>query len=74
MAAPPPFAPITVNRYLIQKDQDRQMVKNPIVRHRTDGALVRVSSPVYGGVQDTSDRLARDIQAMDPLLGDYLPE
>ena len=93
---PPPFAPITVNRYLIQKDQNRQivfywyqsqgraiagemaarvaMVKNSIVRHRTDGALVRVSSPVYGSVQDTSDRLVRYIQAMYPLLGDYLPE
>lgn len=93
---PPPFAPITVNRYLIQKDQDRQMVfywyqsqgraiagemaarvemvKTSIVRHRTDGALVRVSSPVYGGVQDTSDRLVRYIQAMYPLLGDYLPD
>jgi EpsI family protein len=93
---PPPFVPITVNRYLIQKDQDRQivfywyqsqgravageiaakvaMVKNSIVRHRTDGALVRVSSPVYGSVQDTSARLVRYIQAMYPFLGDYLPD
>jgi EpsI family protein len=93
---PPPFAPITVNRYLIQKDQDRQlvfywyqsqgraiageiaarveMIKNSIVGHRTDGALVRVSSPVYGGVQETSYRLVSYIQAMYPLLGGYLPE
>ena len=65
---PQPLAPITVNRYLIQKDHDQllvfywyqsqgkatasevaakvQMVRDSIVRHRTDGALVRVSSPV----------------------------
>jgi EpsI family protein len=93
---PPPLAPITVNRYLIQKDQDQQlvfywyqsqgkaiaremaarmqMVKDSIVRHRTDGALVRVSSPVYGSVQDTSDLLVSYIQAMYPALGDYLPD
>jgi EpsI family protein len=90
------FAPITVNRYLIQKDQDQQivfywyqsqgraiagevaarveMVKNSIMRHRTDGALVRVSSPVYGNVQDSSDRLVRYIQALYPVLGNYLPD
>ena len=92
---PRPFAPITVNRYLIQKDQDQQvvfywyqsqgraiagetaarleMVKSSIVRHRTDGALVRVSSPVYGSLQDASDRVTNYIQAMYPILGDYLP-
>jgi|SRR5215813_2670172 len=91
-----PFAPITVNRYLIQKDRDQQvvfywyqsqgkvmagemearlqMVKGSIVRHRTDGALVRISSPVYGDVQQTSNRLIRYIQAMYPLLGEYLPD
>ena len=93
---PLPLAPITVNRFLIQKDRDQQvvfywyqsqgkaiagelparleMIKNSIVRHRTDGALVRVSSPVYGGVQQTSDRLVKYIQAMYPLLGEYLPD
>jgi EpsI family protein len=93
---PSPFAPITVNRYLIQKDQDRQivyywyqsqgraiagemaarveMVKNSITRRRTDGALVRVSGPVYGSVKETSDLLIKYIQAMYPILGDYLPD
>lgn len=51
-----------------------QLVKNSIVRHRTDGALVRISSPVYGSVQDTSDRLVRYVQAMYPALGGYLPD
>jgi len=93
---PRPLAPITVNRYLIQKDRDQQivfywyqsqgkaiagemaarvqMVKDSILRHRTDGALVRVSSAVYGNVQDTSDRLEKYIQAVYPLLSEYLPE
>lgn len=91
-----PFAPITVNRYLIQKDRDQQVVfywyqsqgkatagelaarvelmKNSIMHHRTDGALVRVSSSVYGSVQETSGRLVSYIQAMYPILGDYLPD
>jgi len=87
---------ITVNRYLIQKDRDQQvvlywyqsqgraiagelaarvqLVRNSIARHRTDGALVRISSPVYGSVQETSDRLVKYVQAMYPALGDYLPD
>ena len=93
---PRPLAPITVTRYLIQKDRDQQivfywyqsqgkaiagevaarvqMVRGSILRHRTDGALVRVSSAVYGSVQDTSDRLERYIQFMYPLLSEYLPD
>jgi EpsI family protein len=96
IALPQSLAPITVTRYLIQKDRDQQvvfywyqsqgqaiagelaarvaMMKNSIVRHRTDGALVRVSSPVYGGVQETSDRLVGYIQALYPILGEYLPD
>jgi len=92
----PPLAPITVTRFLIQKDRDQQvvfywyqsqgkaiagefparveMIKNSIVRHRTDGALVRIMSPVSGSTQETSDRLVRYIQAMYPMLGAYLPD
>jgi len=93
---PQPFAPIIVNRYVIQKERDQQLVfywyqsqgnatagelaarlemmKNSIVRHRTDGALVRVSTPVYGSVQETSNRVISYIQAMYPVLGEYLPD
>jgi EpsI family protein len=93
---PHPLAPITVNRYLIQRDRDQQivfywyqsqgkaiagemaarvqMVKDSILRHRTDGALVRVSSAVYGSIQDTSARLEAYIQVMYPLLSEYLPD
>ena len=91
-----PFVPITVNRYLLQKDRDQLVVfywyqsqgkavagelaakmataKNSIFRRRTDGALVRVSSPIYGNVEQTSDLLVRYVQALYPVLGEYLPD
>lgn len=89
-------APIEVNRYLIQKDRDQQvvlywyqsqgkavagelaakieMVRSAITRNRTDGALVRVSAPVSGGLAETTDSLARYVQALYPVLAEYLPE
>jgi EpsI family protein len=89
-------APITVNRFLVQKDREQMVVfywfhsqgtvvagelaakletaRSSILRHRTDGALVRISSLVAGSVQETSDRLAEYIQAMYPALGDFLPD
>jgi EpsI family protein len=94
--AVPGKAPIIVNRYLIQKDRDLQivlywyqsqgraisgevqakmeMVRSAIVRNRTDGALVRVSGPVSGSVAETTERLVDYVQALYPILTDYLPE
>jgi len=94
LAAPHP--PITVNRYLIQKERAQQvvlywyqsqgqaiagevpariaMVRSALVRNRTDGAIVRVMSPVYDSVRETSERLVAYVQAMYPLLGDFLPD
>ena len=88
--------PIEVNRYLIQKDRDQQvvlywyqsqgkavageldakieMVRSAITRNRTDGALVRVSAPVSGGVAETTDVLVGYVQALYPVLSEYLPE
>ncbi len=96
IALPTPYPPITVNRYLIQKDRDQvvvlywyhsqgqaiageipariAMVKSALVRNRTDGAIVRVMSPTYGSVRETSARLVAYVQAMYPILGDYLPD
>lgn len=96
VALPAPNAPIMVNRYLIQKDRDQQvvlywyqsqgkavagelaakaeMVRNAIVRNRTDGALVRVSAPVIGGIPETTDSLVRYIQALYPILAEFLPD
>lgn len=93
---PAPYGPIVVNRYLIQKERDQQvvfywyqsqgkaiageltaklqMVRSAIARNRTDGALVRVSSPVTGGVAETTESLVRYVQALYPILTDYLPE
>jgi EpsI family protein len=50
-----------------------EMVRSAILRNRTDGAIVRVAAPVYGSVNDTTERLARYIQALYPVLHDYLP-
>jgi EpsI family protein len=51
-----------------------EMVRSAILRNRTDGALVRVSSPVSGGVAETTARLVEYVQALYPLLGTYLPD
>jgi EpsI family protein len=96
IAVPPPHAPITVNRYLIQKDREQQvvlywyqsqgqviagevpariaMVRGAVIRHRTDGAIVRVMSPTYGSAQDASGRLVAFVQGFYPRLGEYLPD
>jgi EpsI family protein len=51
-----------------------QMVRNAIFRNRTDGALIRVSSPVYNDIAETSARLVTFIQALGPILPGYLPD
>lgn len=86
---------IPVNRFLIQKERDQQvvlywyqargralageiearvaMVRSAILYNRTDGAIVRVSSPVYGNVTDTTAWIVRYIQAVQTILGEHLP-
>jgi EpsI family protein len=49
------------------------MVRSAIVHNRTDGALVRVSSPVVGTVAETSERLLAYVAAMYPELDRFLP-
>jgi len=93
---PRPYGPITVNRFLLQKDSAQQLVfywyhsqgravagevaarvelvRNSILRNRTDGALVRITSPIYGSVSETSERLVSYVQAMYPILTEYLPD
>lgn len=50
-----------------------ETVRNSILRHRTDGALVRVSSPVYRSLEDTTAALTDYVQRLYPVLGEYLP-
>jgi EpsI family protein len=93
---PAPYAPIVVNRYVVQKDREMQlalywyqsrgrvmagevaakieMVRGAITQNRTDAALVRVLTPVQGGIPEATDRLVRYVQALYPLLGEFLPE
>jgi EpsI family protein len=89
-------AAMTVNRYLIQKDREQQLVlywyqsqgvaiadelqarirtvRSSIWDRRTDSALIRVSSPIRGDLQDVSGRLIEYVQTMYPTLREYLPE
>jgi EpsI family protein len=96
IALPGPYPPITVNRYLVQKDREMQvvlywyqshgraiagevaakieLVRSALAHNRTDGALVRVSSSVSGGVPETTDHLVKYVQTLHPLLSEYLPD
>ncbi len=96
IALPAPYGSITVNRYLIQKDQQQELVfywyqsqgkavasevaarvdlvRNSVIRNRTDGALVRLSGPIYGNAKDTTDRFVEYVQSMYPVLHEYLPD
>ena len=89
------YAPIAVNRFLVQKDRERMVVlywfhsqgkavagemaakietaRNSVLRHRTDGALIRVTSSVLRSPEETSSALVAYIQAMYPILSDFLP-
>lgn len=87
--------PVVVNRYLVQKDAERQLVfywyqgRGRIVasdylnkfylvydaiRHqRSDGALVRVSTPVVAGEAKAEQAGVAFIRALQPLIGRYVP-
>jgi EpsI family protein len=90
-------SPIVVNRYLIQKGMDRQLVlywyqshgrvvaseywakyyliRDAVRLNRTDGALVRVISPLVGDDGETrAEMLAvAFVKDLFPALGKYLP-
>lgn len=86
---------ILVNEYVIQKEQDREMVfywyqnggrviaseyaakfwmiSDAISRNRTDGALVRVVTPIIEGEGTARDRLTHFTQVLFPQLNGILP-
>ena len=51
-----------------------EMVRSAILRHRTDGALVRVSAPVSRATPEAMEWLVRYVQAIYPLLAEHLPD
>jgi len=51
-----------------------QLVTNSLFRHRTDGALVRITAPTRGSVSETSRRVIDFIRAMYPVLHEFLPD
>jgi EpsI family protein len=50
------------------------LLKNAVLHNRTDGALIRVTSPITGSVQQTFKSQVRYIQAIYPLLPRFLPD
>jgi EpsI family protein len=87
---------IVVNRYLVQKDHQQQlvvywyqlqghaiaselgakiqMVRGAVTRNRTDGALIRISLPLRGSLEQTFTVQAGLVQAIYPILGQFLPD
>jgi EpsI family protein len=92
---PEPHGRIVVNRYLVQKHREQQLVlywyqahgaaiagdlaarmemlRSSVTRGRADGALIRISSPLHGDLQQATDRLTAYVQALYPVLGEFLP-
>jgi EpsI family protein len=88
--------PIVVNEYVIQQDQNKQlvfywyqgrgrviaseyaskfwMVADAISRNRTDGALVRVITPMNDGQAKAHARLVGFSQVLFIYLGDLIPD
>jgi EpsI family protein len=50
-----------------------ETARNSLLRHRTDGALIRVTGSVSRTTEETSSALVEYIQAMYPVLSDFLP-
>jgi EpsI family protein len=87
---------ILVNEYVIQQDQNLQMVfywyqgrgrvvaseyagklwmvSDAILRNRTDGALVRLITPLGGGEEQARARLVHFTQVLFPYLNELVPK
>jgi EpsI family protein len=86
---------ITVNRVIVGKGRERQLVLywyqergrivaseyrakaymlwDSVTRARTDGALVRVSTPAPGSEEEAFRQAAEFAQSLLPMLNDFLP-
>jgi EpsI family protein len=51
-----------------------QMVRGAITQSRTDGALIRISSPLYGSLEQTFAVQTGLVQAIFPVLRHFLPD
>src|SRR5207237_3011005 len=50
-----------------------ELVRNSMIDNRSDGAIVRISSPVYGSIAQTSELLGEYAKSLYPVLGEFLP-
>lgn len=55
-------------------DAKLQLIKNAIVHNRTDGALIRLTSPVTTTVEEASARQVEYLRALWPSLKEFLPQ
>ena len=62
--------------HVVAKEVDAklQLIKNAIAHNRTDGALVRVTSPVTTTVQDAFAQQVDYVRALYPTLAEFLPQ
>jgi EpsI family protein len=87
---------IVVNQYVVQKDQDKELVlywyqgrgrviaseyagkvlmmKDAILRNRTDGALIRLVTPINDGEDNAKARLLIFAQTLFPVLDEIVPK
>lgn len=54
-------------------DAKLELLKGAVLRNRTDGALVRITSPVYGNADQTFEWQAEFVRELYPVLAEYLP-
>ena len=55
-------------------DAKLELIRNSIFNNRSDGAIVRISSPVYGTVAQTSEILGSYAKSLYPFLSEFLPD
>jgi len=51
-----------------------ETARSSMFRNRTDGGLIRISSPIYGNIAATEAMLIAYVQAIYPRLAEYLPD
>ena len=56
-----------------EMDAKLELLKGAIFHNRTDGALIRLTSPVYGTIDQTFKMQSEFVKKLYPVLEEYLP-
>lgn len=54
-------------------DAKLELLEGAILHNRTDGALIRLTSPVYGTIDQTFKWQSEFVKELYPVLGEFLP-